>query len=133
MLPTDTGAKSSEVNSTFNLDIKDVGGILELDKGINLDFSKLETTSLKGINSIDLSKAGENKLENLKLSDVLSMTNNKGELIIKGDNQDEVSFANSNNWTKSTTANNGYFEYTNTTDTSVKVKVETNINDQVIL
>ena len=61
------------------------------------------------------------------------MTNDSGELTIKGTNEDKVSFANSNNWTKSTTANNGYFEYTNTTDTSVKVKVETNINDQAIL
>ncbi|MCT7433311.1 cadherin-like domain-containing protein [Aliarcobacter cryaerophilus] len=132
---TGTDAESSKVDSTFKLDLKDVGGILELDKGINLDFSKLETTSLKGINSIDLSKDGKNKLENLKLSDVLSMTNNKGELIIKGDNQDEVSFKKNDGWNKgSTTETIGgkiFDIYSNSGDNSVKVKVEQAITDGI--
>ncbi|MGJ0301563.1 Ig-like domain-containing protein, partial [Aliarcobacter cryaerophilus] len=133
--PYTTDIKSGSDSKDFKLDIKDVGGILELDKGINLDFSKLETTSLKGINSIDLSKDGKNKLENLKLSDVLSMTNNKGELIIKGDNQDEVSFKKNDGWNKgSTTETIGgkiFDIYSNSGDNSVKVKVEQAITDGI--
>ncbi|MGJ0288569.1 hypothetical protein, partial [Aliarcobacter cryaerophilus] len=135
MLPTDTGAKSSEVNSTFNLDIKDVGGILELDKGINLDFSKLSTDLLKGLNTINLSITGENKLENLKLDDILKMTNDSGELTIKGLGEDKVSFKNEtgNTWSKAvgTGDNAGFDIYTNSGNSDIKVKVEQAITDGI--
>lgn len=94
----------------------------------------------KGINSIDLgSSNGKNELLNLTLKDVLDMTNNKGELIIKGcgavDNQDKVTFANNNGWSKGSTETidgKTFDIYSNSQDSSVKVKVETNINDQII-
>lgn len=126
-----TGGDFDKQTGSFNLDIKDVGGILELDKGINLDFSKLSTDSLKGLNTIDLSITGENKLENLKLDDILKMTNDKGELIIKRLAEDKVSFKDETNktWSKAsgTGSDSGYEIYTNTGDSSVKVKVENTI------
>ncbi|MCT7534842.1 hypothetical protein N5T95_04825, partial [Aliarcobacter cryaerophilus] len=139
--PYTTDIKSGSDSKDFKLDIKDVGGILELDKGINLDFSKLKTTSLKGINSIDLgSSNGKNELLNLTLKDVLDMTNNKGELIIKGggavDNQDKVSFKDETGktWSKggTETIDSKTFDiYSNSGDNSVKVKVEEAIKDGI--
>ncbi|MCT7504593.1 Ig-like domain-containing protein [Aliarcobacter cryaerophilus] len=135
MLPTDTGAKSSEVNSTFNLDIKDVGGILSLEEKVNLDFSKLSTDLLKGLNTINLSITGENKLENLKLDDILKMTNDSGELTIKGLGEDKVSFKNEtgNTWSKAvgTGDNAGFYIYTNSGNSDIKVKVEQAITDGI--
>ena len=135
-LTGDNAYKSAEVTKDFKLDIKDVGGILSLEKDINLDFSKLDNSSLKGINEIDLGIAGENKIENLKLEDVLKLTNNSGELIIKGDNNDKVSLKNEagKTWSKggTETIDSKTFDiYSNSGDTSVKVKVEQAITDGI--
>ncbi|MGJ0320459.1 Calx-beta domain-containing protein [Aliarcobacter cryaerophilus] len=135
-LTGDNAYKSAEVTKDFKLDIKDVGGILSLEKDINLDFSKLDNSSLKGINEIDLGIAGENKIENLKLEDVLKLTNNSGELIIKGDNNDKVSLKNEagKTWSKGGTETidtKTFYIYSNSGDTSVKVKVEQAITDGI--
>ncbi|RBQ28730.1 Calx-beta domain-containing protein [Aliarcobacter vitoriensis] len=123
---------------TFKADLKDVGGILSLEEKVNLDFSNLSTDSLKGINTIDLSITGENKLENLKLDDILKMTNDKGELTIKGDGSDIVSFKDEANktWSKNgtETIDSKTFDiYSNSGNSDVKVKVEQSIQEQIIL
>ncbi len=134
---TGTDATSSKINGNFNVDVKEISGNFTLDKGIDLDFSKLDKLNIKNITSIDLGVSnGKNELLNLKLSDVLAMTNSSKELIIKGDNQDKVSFKNDGNtWSKGSTETIGgktFDIYSNSSDSSVKVKVENNINDQII-
>ncbi|PUE66419.1 hypothetical protein [Arcobacter lacus] len=126
------GIISTSDTKTFNVDIKDVGGVLSLEEKVNLDFTKLSTESLKGINIIDLSVTGENKLENLSLQDVLNITNNSGELTIKGLSEDKVSFKNDglNTWTKSGTGA-GFDIYTNSGNSDIKVKVEQAISDGI--
>ncbi|MCT7908986.1 hypothetical protein N5915_05390 [Arcobacter lacus] len=126
------GIISTSDTKTFNVDIKDVGGVLSLEEKVNLDFTKLSTESLKGINIIDLSITGENKLENLSLQDVLNITNNSGELTIKGLSEDKVSFKNDglNTWTKSGT-DAGFDIYTNSGNSDIKVKVEQAISDGI--
>ncbi|MDX9814751.1 MAG: hypothetical protein RBS91_08855, partial [Sulfurimonadaceae bacterium] len=137
-LTGDNAYKSAEVTKDFKLDIKDVGGILSLDKDVNLDFSKLEDDfALKGVNEIDLGSAnGKNELLNLTLEDVLNLTNDAGNLIIKGDDNDKVSLKNEvgKTWSESTTENidsKTFNVYSNSGDTSVKVKVQTEISDGI--
>ncbi|WP_198304790.1 Calx-beta domain-containing protein [Arcobacter vandammei] len=122
---TDTDATSSKVTGSFNVDVKEISGNFTLDKGIDLDFSKLGTSNMKNVTSIDLGTSnGKNEILNLKLSDVLAMTNSSKELIIKGDENDKVTFSGTG-WTKGT--NDGtYTVYSNDT---AKVKIDNNITD----
>ncbi|MGJ0314897.1 hypothetical protein [Aliarcobacter cryaerophilus] len=142
-LTGDNAYKSAEVTKDFKLDIKDVGGILSLEKDINLDFSKLDNSSLKGINEIDLGAGnGKNELLNLTLEDVLSIGTKdvKGNinLTILGDSDDKVTFKNeigkewSSNVVNDDKGNKLYTEWSNTTgDTTVTVKVEQPISDGI--
>lgn len=104
----------------------------------SLDFNKIgdianSVTTLKGINSIDLSEEGSNKLLNLSLQDVLDMSGSSKEIKITGTAEDEVSFSGTD-WSKvsGTGSDSGFDIYSNSNDTSVKVKVEQNINDHII-
>lgn len=137
------GVNITKIDVSGNLaEIKAISGTWSFDKDLNLDFTKIDDISvLQNIQTIDLgSTNGKNELLNLTLQDVLDMgkkdTEDKIKLTINGggdgDNQDKVTFANSNNWTKSESAVDGYYEYTNTSDPSVKVKVQEQI-DQIIL
>jgi len=107
--------------------------ILEGNNGI--DFSQLSYNPIKNMEVLDL-REGDHKLENIKLSDVISMTDQNKELIILGDQKDKVSFKNegSNTWTKveGTGDNAGFEIYTNSGDPTVTVKVQEYIDDQII-
>lgn len=129
---------STTVTDSFELKLSDLTGDFKLDKGVSLDFNKIgdianSVTTLKGINSIDLSEEGSNKLLNLSLQDVLDMSGSSKEIKIKGTSEDEVSFSGAN-WSKisGTGSDSGFDIYSNSNDTSVKVKVEQNINDHII-
>ncbi|MGE4462528.1 MAG: hypothetical protein AB7D49_08835, partial [Arcobacter sp.] len=76
---------------------------------------------------------GENKLENITLQDVLNMTDSSNTLKITGTNEDKVTFSDSG-WSKTagSGSDSGFDVYTNTNDNSVQVKVEQNIQDQII-
>ena len=140
-LTGDNAYKSAEVTKDFKLDIKDVGGILSLEKDINLDFSKLDNSSLKGINEINLGAGnGKNELLNLTLDDVLSIGKKDGNgninLTILGDSQDKVSFKDEigKTWEKqanSVTENNKTFDVYTNSDSTVQVKVEDKISDGI--
>ena len=107
----------------------------------SLDFNKIgdianSVTTLKGINSIDLSEEGSNKLLNLSLQDVLDMSGSSKEIKITGIAEDEVSFKNEvgKTWSTSSTILEGgktFDIYTNSGDSSVKVKVEQAITDGI--
>lgn len=121
---------STDEKEGFELKLSDVSGNFKLDSGLSLDFSKIDSiNTLKNIDTIDLSADGENKIENLKLEDVLKLTNNSGELIIKGDNNDKVSLKNEadKTWSQSTTEtidSKIFNVYSNSGNADVKVKVE---------
>ncbi|MGE0050702.1 MAG: hypothetical protein AB7S49_04190 [Arcobacter sp.] len=132
-----TTEESSTVNSSFDLKLSDVSGNFTLDSGVSLDFDKIadlsSNSTLKNINTIDLSQSGENKLENITLQDVLNMTDSSNTLKITGTNEDKVTFSDSG-WSKTagSGSDSGFDVYTNTNDNSVQVKVEQNIQDQII-
>ena len=128
--------ESSTVNSSFDLKLSDVSGNFTLDSGVSLNFDKiadLSGSTLKNINTIDLGQSGENKLENLTLQDVLNMTDSSNTLKITGTNEDSVSFTGTG-WSKTVGAgaDAGFDIYSNSNDSSVKVKVEQNVQDQII-
>ena len=114
-----------------------VSGNFTLDTGISLDFDKIDSLSssntLKNVSTIDLAQTGENKLENLTLQDVLDMTDSSNTLKIIGNNEDSVSFTGTG-WSKTVGAgaDAGFDIYSNSNDSSVKVKVEQNVQDQII-
>jgi len=122
---------TSESTGSFKLDIAEVSGTFKLDAGLSLDFSKLDDlSSAKNIDTIDLGIAGENKLENLTLDDILDMTDSNNEIKIDGDNADSVALTGGD-WSKG--ASDGtYTEYTNNSDDTVKVKVEDTISSVTI-
>ncbi|MCT7585642.1 Ig-like domain-containing protein [Aliarcobacter butzleri] len=133
---------SKEVESLFDLriDSSDIeNGKFTLGKEVNIDFSKIANGDIKDISTIDLSEKGENKLLNLTLQDVLDMGKKDGSgninLTILGDSQDKVSFADKSQWQKSETiiTENGktFTEWTNTSDTSVTLKIEQPISDGI--
>ncbi|MGJ0310818.1 VCBS domain-containing protein, partial [Aliarcobacter cryaerophilus] len=107
----------------------------------NIDFSILNVADrIHNIEAIDLTN-GKHDLKNLKLDDVLKMTDSNKELIIFGDQGDSVNFKNTvgeNNqkqtWSKSDTIieDGKTFEvYINSGDESLKVKVEQPISDGI--
>ncbi|MGE3591664.1 MAG: beta strand repeat-containing protein, partial [Arcobacter sp.] len=128
----DGSSESSHTNSeTFDLSLTDVSGILTLNEGINLDFDKIE--NLSNIEEIDLSSTGANNILNLSLQDVIAMTDSSNTLKIIGNNEDSVSFTGTG-WSKTVGAgaDAGFDIYSNSNDSSVKVKVEQNVQDQII-
>ncbi|GAB1467102.1 hypothetical protein MASR2M54_26020 [Aliarcobacter cryaerophilus] len=130
---TGTNNESNKVDISGNLaEIKAITGAFKFDKDFDLDFTKLDgaNNTFKNITSIDLSENGENKLENLKLSDILAITTENNELIIKGDSDDKVSFKNLNEWKSEITEeiiDSKTFKVYTSNDESVKVKVQTEI------
>ena len=130
------------VNDTFSINAEDTtpinidGGAgydtVKLEGNSNIDFSKLEDISIKNIEAIDL-KEGDHALTNIKLEDVLKMTDSNKELIILGDENDKVTFkdsvdadGNEQTWSKTegTNEDTGFDIYANSGDESLKVKVE---------
>ena len=117
-------------------------GKFTLGKEVNIDFSKIVNGDIQGVNKIDLSAEGENKLLNLTLDDVLSIGKKDGNgninLTILGDSDDKVTFKNeigkewSSNVVNDDKGNKLYTEWSNTTgDTTVTVKVEQPISDSI--
>ena len=128
---------AATASATFELKVSDVSGNFKLDSGLSLDFSKIDTiNTLKNIDKIDLTETGSNKLLNLSLQDVLDMSGSSKEIKITGIAEDEVSFKNEvgKTWSKvaGTGSDAGFDVYSNSNDSSVKVKVEQNITDHII-
>ncbi|MDD2357744.1 MAG: Ig-like domain-containing protein, partial [Thiovulaceae bacterium] len=125
-------------------DIKIDGGTgtdtLVLQSSANIDFSILDSTKVHNIEVIDLNINGNHTISNLKLSDVLNMTDSNHTLEILGNSTDTVSLKNGTGtdvWTKSatqTTDTSGHtFDvYTNSANSSVSVKVEDHTTHNII-
>lgn len=144
--------ESSKVSLSGNLaEIKAVTGTFTFDKELSLDFNNIDpiktdetyNIGLKDITSINLgaSNGAKNELLNLMLQDVLDMgkKDNDGNInleILGGGtdaNKDKVTFADNGNWAKSAEVNqNGYWEYTHKTDTSVKIQIKSEIDQPII-
>lgn len=131
-----TKGTALEVDGTFNIDLKGYSeNNIKLGEGVSLNFDNIgniatEATRLQGVTKIDLSAAGKNEILNLTLQDVLDMSGSSKEIKITGTGDDKVTFAAPTDWTKTT--DSGFNIYTNTSDNTVKVKVQTEINDQII-
>ncbi|PRM99764.1 choice-of-anchor K domain-containing protein [Aliarcobacter cryaerophilus] len=110
---------------------------LILEGNNNIDFSILNVADrIHNIEAIDLTN-GKHDLKNLKLDDVLKMTDSNKELIIFGDQFDSVTFKKNDGW-ELKTENMGKVEgdkafdvYTNSRDSTVQVKVEQPISDGI--
>lgn len=110
--------------------IDGITGGFTLDKGVSLDFNKIDSLAdgaiLKNVTSIDLKAAGENKLDNLTLQDVFDMTNSNHVLEIKGTTEDRVNLI-TDGWTKTkdckVDGSSKVYVYTKDTDT-VTIKVD---------
>ncbi|MDY0117188.1 MAG: hypothetical protein RBR59_06405, partial [Sulfurimonadaceae bacterium] len=123
---------AATVQTTFELKLADTIGDFKLDAGVSLDFDNLGAiTTLKGINTIDLSAAGANNLLNLTLEDVLAMSDNLGEITIKGKAEDTVTLKVGNGWEVGAKSG-GFTEYTNTDNSNVIVKIEDLIQPTII-
>ncbi|MGH2308253.1 hypothetical protein ACRCD8_10805 [Aliarcobacter sp. ERUVET-8] len=132
---------SNKVEGKFDLNftqdaLKD--GTLTLGKEMNIDFSKIESGDIKDVSTIDLGAQGENKLLNLTLQDVMDIGKKDGgniNLTILGDSQDKVSFADKSQWQKSETTiiENGktFTQWSNTSDSTVTLKIEQPISDGI--
>uniref|UniRef100_UPI00261A7689 hypothetical protein n=1 Tax=Sulfurimonas sp. TaxID=2022749 RepID=UPI00261A7689 len=95
--------------------------------GVSVDFAKLSN-----IETIDLSVKGDHDLGTLSLSDVVNTTDSNNTLTIEGnDTNDKVSFSTADGWEKGS-SDGTYTSYTNTNDSTVLVKVNDNIDDQII-
>ncbi|AXK48480.1 von Willebrand factor type A (vWA) domain-containing protein [Aliarcobacter trophiarum LMG 25534] len=112
---------------------------VKLEGNSNIDFSKLEDLSITNIEAIDL-RDGDHSLTNIRLEDVLKMTDNNNELIILGDDKDSILFKdtigeNGEKQTWSKTAgegeDKGFDIYVNSGDPTVQVKVEQPISDGI--
>ena len=100
----------------------------------NIDFSLLNNSVIKNIESIDLT-AGTHSLTKLSLQDVMDMTDNTDRTLkIMGDAGDSVQLTGTgtNNWSSNTTQTIDsvtYDVYTNSQDTSYRVLIQTPITD----
>ncbi|MDO9303920.1 MAG: vWA domain-containing protein [Sulfuricurvum sp.] len=115
---------------------------LILQTSANIDFSALANDIIKNMEVIDITQNGNHQLTNLSFQDVIDMTDSKNDLYILGNSGDSVSLQNTTGatWTKDTTAVteviNGSSHvldvYHNSADSTVLVKVEQSITDQVL-
>lgn len=142
---TGTNYESNKVDISGNLaEIKAISGTFTFDKELNMDFNNIGdiktgenyNIGLKDITTINLgsNNGAKNELLNLTLKDVLDIGKKEnGEINItilgggNGTNKDKVTFADHTQWLKSSEITNGYYEYTNTSDPTVKVKVQQEI------
>ncbi len=121
------------------LDAGDGLDTLVLGNGINIDFSSIADDHIKNIEFIDLSQNGNHTLNNLTLSDVLGLTDSNKSLYIFGDSSlDVVTLKDTSGatWSQSTgtTTYEGHvFDiYGNSGDPTVKVYVESAINESIV-
>jgi len=131
----DGTSESSEEIGSFYLTVSATDN-LTLESSINIDFDKVDDLSkLNNLSEIDLSQNGDHDILNLSLQDVLDITGSSKELKIIGDNADNVSLKNEGNtWSKvaGTGADSGFDIYSNSDDPTVKVKVQTDISDNIV-
>ncbi|MGD9719457.1 MAG: hypothetical protein AB7U24_09460, partial [Sulfurimonadaceae bacterium] len=126
------GDASLSVADSFTLTLSEVTGELTLPSGAGLDFDKVDAlSSLSAIDTIDLGAQGANSLQNLTLADVVAITSNSNDLVIDGDSADSVTFkVGETGWVKG--ASDGtYTTYTNTTDASVTLKIDDDIQQPI--
>ena len=101
--------------------------------GGTINFSKLDNIEI-----LDLSKSGDHDLGQIKLQDVINMTDGNNDLYILGnDANDKVKFLNEagKDWTNTGQVTEGaktFDVYTNNGDSTVTVKVEDHIMDSII-
>jgi len=126
-LNTTTGDDILGYNNTNVIDGDDGDDRLIIFGDLSVDFTKV-----KNVETIDLSVVGDHDLGILKLSDVLAITDSNKQLTIEGDNtSDKVRFETTDGWVQGT-SDGTYTSYTNTNDATVTVKVNDNVDDQMI-
>lgn len=119
---------SSQYGTTSDDELLYTGGFIDGrggDDTIQLRFGEDVTGSelaanLKNIETIDLSIAGDNKINGLSIEDVLSMTDDRNVLEIFGDSEDSVSL--NGDWGTGT-ADGDYMVYTGYTGANNDVEV----------
>ncbi|MEN5144550.1 VCBS domain-containing protein [Brevundimonas diminuta] len=96
--------------------------------GENLSRSDL-ATYLRNVEALDLSAPGANRITGgLSISDVLSITgSSSGRLTIHGDDDDDVSLSNTDEWSTDGQAQDGYIIYTSTSS-GVSVAIDEDVN-----
>jgi tRNA(Arg) A34 adenosine deaminase TadA/methionine-rich copper-binding protein CopC len=118
-----------------------VGKVTEVDDSVlvldseyaNIDFDSLAAAANSEIAKIDASK-GNYILEDVKLEDVITLTDDSNDLIFVGDNGDEIDLSNNEEWVKSEekTKVEGeegeFFTYTNTKDPTAKLFIDDDID-----
>jgi hypothetical protein len=98
--------------------------------GAGLDFDS-SVASISNVEKINLGVSGANSITNLKLSDIVSMTDSNNMLTIDGDSSDSVAFkAGDAGWEKGT-SDGAYTTYTNTNDASVTLKIDDDIQQPI--
>ncbi|MDD2267395.1 hypothetical protein, partial [Sulfuricurvum sp.] len=142
ILVSDIHTNSGVLDTTTDHTFKGIDGgtgvdTLVLTSNNNIDFSALDNTNnpITNIEIIDLN-VGNHQLQNISLQDVLDITGKSTDttLTILGDSGDKVGLANSSEWNSPTQVSheiNGvsynFNEYTSTTDSTVVLRVETDI------
>jgi len=109
---------------------------LKLLDGQGIDFDNLGAQQIKNIEEINLSEdEGSSVLDNLTLEAVQNLTDNNNQLIITGDDADQVTFRNTgtNEWSKVAGIGDelGFDIYTNSGDNTVRVLVEEEVEDEI--
>jgi hypothetical protein len=103
---------------------------LVLRKGEGIDFAT--DRSIFNIEKIDLTVSGDHSLLNITYQDVVAMTDpSTHDLYILGDSSnDKAQFLTGNGWSHSTVG--GYEEYINSNDSTVKVYVQSVIQNAIV-
>ncbi|MCK5912830.1 MAG: hypothetical protein KAG12_03060, partial [Desulfuromusa sp.] len=70
-------------------------------------------------------------LGTLSLNDVVSITDTNNDLVIEGDSGDAVNFSTAAGWLQGGSSG-GYTNYTNTNNSTIEVKVNDDVNDQIM-
>ena len=95
-----------------------------------INFNSFNSSVIDNMEVIEMTDAVAQSLTNLKTSDVINMTDSNNTLFINGDNADEVSLVGFTKQAASTES--GYSQYQSTTDTTVKLYIDTDITTTVI-
>ncbi|MCD4758092.1 MAG: cadherin-like domain-containing protein [Arcobacteraceae bacterium] len=144
---TDSAKETTSASITVKVDIDDTfnyadGDIIDglvgndtlnittFDDDETVDLSTI-ASSVKNIEVVDFTD-GENQTIHIDLEDVVAMTDDDNDLVIKGDNGDIINLDENEGWERSDTTTNidgqDFAEYTNTSNTTISVFIDTDID-----
>jgi hypothetical protein len=122
----------SDITVSDLVDVKKDTLLLDIEE-LDINFNELTLKTNDDVVKVDLSN-GQHNIKELKLEDLLELTNDTNDLVFVGDNGDSIDLSKNDDWEKSNNTSSleneegQYFTYTNVKDPTAKLFIDEDIN-----